>query len=830
MSVALADKSGVDEMVDGAGRLRPHWRAVLDRIALLGEGGLAERAPRLDRAFEDEGMAAVLPGGAAAGQSWRCDPVPLPLAAAEFAALEAGLAQRARLHTALLADLYGPQALLAEGALPPALVYANPGFLRSCHPPQGAAAPILHVYAADLVRGADGAWQVLAERTAGASGIGLVLENRRILGRVMPELLRGAMIRPLRPVFDYWQDCLARLTPEGRPNPGIALLTPGTSDPMWFEHMLLARELGCFLVEGGDLTVRDGAVYLKTLNGLEPIDLLLRRVAGRHLDPLEESPERLSGVAGLLAAMRDGRLRVLNHPGSDMLEAPAFAPFLPALCRRLLGEALLLPPVPVRWLGEEDARAELLRAPEGWRVRPALDGRAPIVAIEELAPPKRTALLAHIAAKPWDHVSLPPFAPSTAPCLEAGAMMPKPIILRLFLIGDGSTWWAVPGGLARVVDAAERYLGRLPPRGLAKDVWVLADEGLDASASPVAAPAPMPIRRRVGELPSRVADNMYWLGRYVERLENGARLARAAADRLARGTSLPREHVELATLVRTLAVSGMIDRETSASAPGLLASLLGTVAPNGTIGTILAEVGRVTDISRDRLTGEMYAVFTQSLRAARDEAAKTGRNLDQLVHTLSAIGRFTIIVAGVAAENMVRGGSWLFLELGRRLERAAAVLLVAGEALKGPPGQVETGLKLLLEFCDSTITYRNRYLAQMQPAPVLDLVLADETNPRSPAFQFAAIRRLLTDVGGGVETALADEAAALLARVAALLSKVDSAPDQASAAASLPPDLAALTAEVASLSDRLSRRYFTLLPATRTIGVFEAEDLRRGAV
>ncbi len=821
--------AGVDEMVDGAGRLRPHWRTVLNGIALLGDGGLAERARRLDRAFEDEGVAAMLPGGVADGRVWRCDPVPLPLAAAEFAALEAGLAQRARLFSLLLADLYGPQRLLAEGVLPPPVVYANPAFLRSCHQPDGGPAPVLHLYAADMVRGENGAWHVLSDRTAGASGIGLVHENRQIIARVMPELMRGAEIRPLRPFFDFWQDSLARLAPPGRANPGVALLTPGTTDPMWFEHMFLARELGCFLVEGGDLTVRGSAVFLKTLKGLEPVDLLLRRVGGRYLDPLEQSPERLAGVAGLLAAQRAGSVRLLNHPGADMLEAPAFAALLPRLCALLLGEPLALPSLPTRWLGEPSARTEVLAAPTRWRVRPALDGRAPITVPGELSEAKRAALLARIAERPWDYCASPPFPPSVAPCLGAGGMTPKPIVLRLFLVGDGDGWRAVPGGLARVVEPEERLSGRLPRHGMAKDVWVLAEEGADLLGPPASPLAAMPIRRSVGELPSRVADNMYWLGRYVERLENTARLVRATLDRVVRGTWLPREHAELNTLVRTLAQGHVIDGEAAASVPGLSLTLLATVAPTGAIGRILAEVARLTELSRDRLTGEMYAAFTQSLRTARGETGRVDRSLDQLAHALSAIQRFATIVAGVAAENMVRGGTWLFLELGRRLERASAILADAAEVLAGPAGHVETGLRLLLELCDSAITYRSRYLALLQPAPVLDLVLADEANPRALAFQLAAIRRLLTDIGGGSETVFSEEATLLLARIAGLLAEIVAAPEQAVAAAALPAELANLGAEIASLSDRLSRRYFALLPAAQTIGLFEEQDRQRGA-
>ncbi|HWT10083.1 MAG TPA: circularly permuted type 2 ATP-grasp protein, partial [Roseomonas sp.] len=341
----------IDEMVDGRGGVRAHWRPLLGIMGGMGEGALADRARRLDRAFEDEGIAGLLPG-AKRDAAWRCDPLPLLLTAAEFAELEAGIIQRARLLEAVLADLYGPQALLAEGLLPPELVFANPGFLRACRG-QGALPqrPLMHLYAVDLVRGPDGAWRVLADRTSAPAGPGMARENRRLLGRVMPEAFRGAQVRSMRPFFDVWQDALQRLAPPEVGDPAVALLTRGTHAPRWFEDMMLSRELSCALVECGDLTVRGGVLYLKTLQGLQRVDVLLSRVEGAALDPLETSAAGTSGVPGLLDAARNGAVRILNAPGSALAEAPALAAFLPALARRLLDAPLALPSVETLWLG-----------------------------------------------------------------------------------------------------------------------------------------------------------------------------------------------------------------------------------------------------------------------------------------------------------------------------------------------------------------------------------------------------------------------------------------------------------------------------------------------
>lgn len=808
-------------MVDGTGLLRAHWRSVLGTLTGLGRAGMAERERRLDRAFVDEGITSVLPGSA--GRPWRCDLVPLPLPAAEFAALEAGLAQRARLLTALLADIYGPQIVAAQGLLPPALVFANPGFLRPCR--FAVHAPLLHSYAADLIRGPDGAWRVLADRTAATIGAGYARENRRLLSRVLPEAFRPVQMRQLRPFFDIWQDSLRRLDPSGRPNPTVALLTPGTTTPQWFEDMFLARELSCALVEGGDLTVRGGVVFLKTLKGLQQVDVLLRRLDGRMIDPLELEAGSPQGVTGLMDALRQGSVRMANDPGSGVAEAPALSAFLPALCRRLLGEELALPGVPTVWLGDDAARAAVLREPAGWRVMPAMDSRAHPVSPPALPAAARAELMARIAARPWEWAASRLVPPSVAPCLEGQGLTPRPIVVRLFLVHDGRNWRAMPGGLARVKDEAEWLTGRAPPVGISKDVWVLAEEGSDL-VGPLAPPVPaLRLRRTAGDLPSRVADNLFWLGRYVERLDRAARLGRASLQRLVRtATLLPHELMELEVLAACLIEARLVRSEgvvvAGGTVTGLGEALLRSVQESGKVTRMFADVARLTENVRDRLTGEMYATFTTTLRAARADAAAAGRSLDGLAHGMVGINRFATAVAGVAAENMVRGGGWLFLDLGRRLERAWAVAGEVAIALDQPSARIEAGLRLVLELCDSAITYRSRYFDVLQPAPVLDLVLADQGNPRGLGFQLAQMHTLLDELGGEdrAREKLAGTAAGLLAEAEMIVEAVLAAPNQAVAAAALPPRLEALATGVASLSDHITRRYFALLPAVQTLG------------
>ena len=302
-----------------------------------------------------------------------------------------------------------------------------------------------------------------------------------------------------------------------------------------------------------------------------------------------------------------------------------------------------------------------------------------------------------------------------------------------------AAWRAMPGGLARVVDDAEWLTGRAPPVGVSKDVWVLSEDRSDIVGPPAPAVPALTLRRTAGDLPSRVADNLFWLGRYVERLDRAARLGRASLLRLVRTpTLLPHELMELEVLAACLVEAGLVPTEGRGGAggavTGLAEALLRSVQKGGKVAGLFAEVARLTEGVRDRLTGEMYATFTATLRSARADAAAAGRSLDGLANGMVGINRFATAVAGVAAENMVRGGGWLFLDLGRRLERAWAVAGEVAIALDQPPPRIEAGLRLVLELCDSAITYRSRYFDVLQPAPVLDLVLADQGNPRGLGF------------------------------------------------------------------------------------------------
>jgi uncharacterized circularly permuted ATP-grasp superfamily protein/uncharacterized alpha-E superfamily protein len=810
-----------DEMVDGNRGVRPGWRGLLGVLAGLGRDVLTERAARLDRLAAEEGPPSLLPG---APETWRFDPIPLPLTPAEFSTIEAGLIQRARLLDAILGDVYGEQRLLAIGALPPALVYANTGFLRPCCR-VGETAPrgLLRYYAADVIRTPGGTWQVAADRTDCADGLAHALENRRRLARVVPEVFAAQQLRPLDPFVEHWADILQRLTPEG--SGGTALLTPGHADPGWYGHVLLARELSCDLVEGGDLTVRSEGLYLKTLRGLQRIRVLLRGVAGRLVDPLELAADG-NGVPGLLAASR-AEVHIVNDPGTGLTETAALPAFLPELAKTLLNEELKLASVTTLWLGDPTQRDAVLRDTTGWQLRPALDGASSPVA-------------ARVAAAPWRYAASAPITPSTTPCLETGAFVPRPIMIRMFLVSDGVDWHVMPGGLGCVLPEDSTTWSNVT-RMLTKDVWVMAEDATAVIGPVERRVGHLEIRRTSGDLPSRVADNFFWLGRYLERLEGAARLISICLARIVRPAPTQHELAELEVLTACLTNAGLLNAETIAglSLGRLAQELRRTASSWGSIHALLGRVSRVMGLLRDRVTGEMQTVTARGLHELeetlsrinlKDEAQAT----DATTRAMSRVLAFAATVAGLAAENMVRGGGRLFLDLGRRVERAQAIADSIAGCLEFPgatdqSARLEHGLRLALELCDSTITYRSRYLAVVQPAPVLDLVLADEGNPRGLAFQLAAIGQLLTEIAGPTDQSLVNAVAVLRNDVEVMLHDVTHASDQARAALVLPDRLRTARDAVADLSDRLSRRYFAVLSTARTGGVDTPDQELRGA-
>lgn len=681
----------------------------------------------------------------ATNRPWLYDPLPLVIGSQEWQLISAGLTQRARLLNVLLQDLYGAQKTLQRGLLPAGLIYGHPGHLRAFH---GIRVPddiFLHLYAADLARSPDGQWWVLADRTEAPSGMGYTLENRLVSSSMFPESFRANQVDRLAPFFIALRELMQRLAPRHRDNPRIVLLSQGPTNPNFYEDAYLSRYLGYSVVEGEDLAVRNDVVMLKTLGGLLPVDAILRRVDESDCDPLELRGDSPHGVTGLLQSVRAGEVAVVNPLGSAWPECPALAGFLPGLCRALLDEDLLLPSIPTWWCGDPTALSHVLEHLPDFTIRHTYrDNREPLLHGDQLSQTELDSLRKKIVARPGEFVAQQRLQRSTAPVWIGERPEPWNVALRTYLVSSGRSYLCLPGGLARVSPQSNTLDHSISRGEGSKDVWVLSF----GPVSPISLLKPpgyiQELKRSGAELPSRVADNLFWLGRHVERADGAARLLRTFVIRLlgeAGGSP------EQGLLVRALAELGQIEpgyavEDMSQQLPPIEQALPRMVFdPTETFGlrAIIHRVNRTASLVRERLSLDSWRLINQVFHEFEPAEPIDEWELPQLQRRLNILITDLSAFSGLVAEGMTRTLGWRFLDLGRRLERAMHTVFAVHNLLL-PEGRDEIpALEAALEFGDCVLTYRSRYLTTLQLAPVLDLLITDETNPRSLVYQLARI-------------------------------------------------------------------------------------------
>jgi len=727
-----------DEMQAGPGALRPHWRKFAGALGQLSRHELTARWENGLRIIREHGVTYnVYSDARGSERPWALDLAPLVISSADWAAVERGLIQRVRLLNLILADIYGgSQHLLRDGFLPPELIYANPGFLRACRgfsPPKKC---YLSFHASDLGRSPDGGWWVLADRTQSPSGAGYSLENRAVVSRILPDELRECHVRRLGSFFRTRHNLLVNMVKAAPAEPRGVLLTPGPLNETYFEHSFLARHMGLPLVEGADLTVRDRRVFLKTVEGLQPVDFIIRRVDDSYCDPLELRADSFLGVPGLVEAARAGNVVISNALGTGLLESPAFPAFLPVLCRHLLGEELLLPSVATWWCGQARELRYVLEHLERLVIKPAFgpDRRQPWFG-GRLSKHERSNLIRAIKAAPQNFVGQERVVLSRAPVWHEGVFESRSVAMRVFVASGGRQFAVMPGGLARVSPTAEDPVVSMQSGGGSKDIWVLANGGEPAVAIESTRES-RPVVRGSNTVPSRAADNLFWLGRYTERLENTARLLRCVLSRFVDEGARERqpELVVVPQLFEALDQPLPATLDLSSS-DALREHTLALVYREDTVGSVRELLRRVHAIAasvRDRFSGDIWRILGRMDREGRGGPGKLPLN-----NALSLIHRLILDLAalsGLEMESMTRGHGWRFLDLGRRLERGICLsgFLTGGVRAAGRP---EATFELLLEIADSMMTYRRLYVSEVRPLEAIDLLLRDGSNPRSIAFQ-----------------------------------------------------------------------------------------------
>lgn len=864
---AAAAPSPAAEPVDAApaASLAPDWSRFFNFLGGDGFDDLNHRSANLQRQIRDNGVTYNVYADANGPQRpWSLDLFPLILSAQDWAQIAVGVQQRARLLERVMADVYGPQQLLALGLLPAALVQGHPGYLRAMHGVQPAGGTFLHIAAFDLARGADGRWWVVSQRTQAPSGLGYLLENRLAISRLFPEAFRELKVQRLAASYKALVDGMKAASParargeESR----IVLLTPGPYNETYFEHAYLARYLGLTLVEGSDLLVRDDKLYLKTLQGLEPVHGLLKRLDDEFLDPLELRSDSTLGVPGLLQAIRAGNVLVANAPGSAFLESSALLGFLPALSRHLLDEPLALPSLATWWCGEQAALQAVLPRLKECVIKGTYPGSGIESVIAQTLSRRELDEWAGRLVRRSEDYTVQAYLPlSQTPTWQGQRIAPRSTMLRVFAVADGAgSWQVLPGGLARLAGPNDK-IASMQQGGSSADVWALAEaapprkaatgtaaapaaDGAPPAAGLAAEPGAQPRAatraRHKPPVTSRAAENLFWLGRYTERTENAIRMAQLTLQSL---NGEDQSSQPLLAWLSELAVKNGLVMDSVPPATqarrvferSLIASLADTDQA-ASVGYNLRALKGAASAVRERLSQEQWHVIMraeadffsrcEAFSGPEHPAAQTVEysSVEALAALESASG-FLAAMTGAQTDRMSRDDGWRLLSTGRHIERLntlASALILGFET-----GAVfdEGGFGAMLALFDSTITFHAQYQQQRDVPALLDLLVLDRDNPRSLGWVTQTLRgrlaRLAENTVGAPQPVpdltptLPDPGSWRLDELCARASHAQGSEPYAALLAQL--ELCCSAAF--ELSDTLSRRYFShVAPDEHSLG------------
>lgn len=774
-----------DELLDSEGRVRPVWRQFIEHFTGLTGQDLAERFALGDQYLRDAGVFFRQSDGPVSRvRSWPLSHVPVLIGENEWQQIEAGLVQRADLLETVVADLYGPNRLVAEGRLPAELVAQNPEWIRPLVGVKPRNGHYLHFIAFELGRSPDGQWWVLNDRTQAPAGAGFALENRVATKRIYSDLYAKANVLRLSGFFRVFRDRLLQLRPEGRGN--VAILTPGTHTTTYYEHAYIARYLGLMLVEGEDIVIERGQPMVRTVSGSQPVSVLWRRVDAQFADPLELKESSLIGVPGLVGAVRQSEVDLVNALGSGVVETRAMLAFLPRICETLFGEPLKLPNIATWWCGQPTELDYVRANVERMMVSPALSTRMPFdphdtTVIGGQLRDKNFSSITELLDRGASHlVAQEAVTLSTSPAFVDGALAPRPMSIRVFMARTEKGWIAMPGGYARVGRSRDSTAVGMQQGGQIADVWVMAEGDADPAASLIPEATGASVRVAPTELPSRTADNLFWLGRYIERAEGLLRLKRAYELRFsenARGeTSLLRYIAEYL------------------DAMGIDA---GTFLPPEFKGVITSATGCASRV-RDRLSPDGWSAVEELNRAVR--AAPELRPGVGAANQLNTLLRYITGFTGLMHENMYRNIGWRFLMVGRDLERAMATasMLASFTDTEAPPGALEVAL----ECSDSAIAYRRLYAFALTGETVLEFLGFEEDNPRS-------LRFVLEQILAQVQELPVHEGAGRLSKPYSRILRINTDFAVLEPEATTPEELYRVRQDLADLSDSLATTYMS---------------------
>lgn len=805
-----------DELLDPAGRARPAWTELVSGYGARGDERLRAAAMRLSTSVRDDGVIynEVVDGAQTTTRDWQIDPVPLIVDGDEWSELEQAIAQRSTLLDLVLRDLYRDQKMITSGVIPPEMVFGHPGYIRKAARLEVAGPHALFLHAVDIVRTGDGGFATYADRTQAPSGIGYAIIDRRLLSRTFPQLFQACAPRPMTTFAGTLRLALFDYAPPGVDDPTVAVLSPGSMSETAFDQAYLASVLGFPLVEGGDLTVRDGALYMRSLGKYKRVDVLLRRIDAQFTDPLDLRTDSRLGVAGLVEAISRGTVTVVNTLGSGVLENPALHTVLDKVAPMLLDEELALPSVSTWWAGDDLQRSKIVADLGNLVLTNVTSG-------EELLGPMlhsagRADLVARIEAQTWqwvgrsvEHYSVAPsMTAGVAPGRAAGVVRAAPVSIRAFSVAQGPTYAVMPGGLGSVLaDGAD---GAALRSVAAKDVWVTSAEVVghvsrksETRGEPdevVSIISDRPASRSYSDVAAaaspRVLADLFWFGRYGERTELVTRLAKVSRERYQdfqyrpwmTGTgAVPLVLHAVATVTGTAARLGTAELLTrgmdQAPAPEQVTDAISKITDLTIDSSVAGSIAHSADrlvatvrAVRDQMSTSTWMVLTPVERAIHtlrravadswvgpdhvggltsDGVLDLGPNLarahDEILHGVLAL-------AGLQAESMVHDAGWQFMDLGRRIERTVTIAdLTRAMFVDVHDRDVEQALlDAYLIANESSVIYRRRNRGLLQLSSVAELLFFDDSNPRSLIYQLDRMRDRLTALPEALRSAAAE--------------------------------------------------------------------------
>lgn len=757
-------QNAYNEAYDSHGQLRAAWRPMLEAARKVPQGEFERRSWQANQLIAENGVTFnIFQDGTKSQRPWQLDLLPFIIDARDWNWVEAGLKQRARLLDLLVKDCHGPRRLIREGVLPPEAVFANAGFWRpfcGLHRDD----PSIVAAAFELARDRIGNWYVMADRAEAPAGAAFALENRIVTSRTIAPSLHEQPVQRLAPFFLRLQNTLKRLGSQLSENPRIVLLSPGARYSYYFEDVYLARYLGYSLVEGADLAVRDNRVYLKTLAGLVPIDVIVSRGIERGIDPLELGGGEPHGVPGLLRVARDRRVVLANIPGSGLVESPIFMAFLPKICRTLFNQEMQLPSIETWWCGDPDQWRYVQSNLDHLVIKPAFQasGNEEILP-RNLSRDDRAKLIATINAKPHQYVAQALIQRSGAPSYLNSSVGVGHIALRTFLVADNDGYAVMPGGLARVALNTDPMELSISAGVTSKDVWITASSPVPPVSLLTSEDQPVPLRRTSAIFPSRVADDLFWFGQSLDRIDFLSRLLRSVVERLASEIAI--ESPELPSLVRALIDEGQVEasyaiESLTATLPLLTAALPKMVADThesrGLTATI-SEMHRLASLERLWMSPDTFRKVRETVDRYQSTAVTGWSGLVDLLDALNHVILDLAAVSGLIHDGMIRGPAWRVMDLGRRIERVRDTARFLRSVMWGRPKLDRSVLRAILEVMDCRMTYRARYLDNVQQNAVLDLCVTDETCPRSIACQLMGLSEHVDSLPGHESAVLRTE-------------------------------------------------------------------------